>query len=381
MAVRYQLADYKTGDQIVDLPVMEGASWAAMLNKPDSLSASIDMRDPDVQALDIPSATEPKKTILTASTEDGTVLAWGVISDRTWDDDKRQLDIEASGGGQWFRQRIIAPPGAASGNLIDGSGAVVTTYDTTINDVTLGSIGVALVAQALTWPGAPTVYILPSAVPDVGRTSGTYRLVDYKRVGEALDDLTKRVDGPDFAFEARLDSTLIGFEYLMRAGNPFLGRYVGDWVVGAPESPVTNLKVTDDGAALATHIWMQAGKTDSKVIVARAQNAALIAAGYPTLDLVDTTHGDVTLQATLDAYATEHAVQSRRPFRDVGFDVKGNAPGMALGTYRPGDWAALTIGPDNLYLAEGQIPIRITSISGDETGDTIKIGCEIGSMP
>jgi hypothetical protein len=309
------------------------------------------------------------------------VLAWGVISSRTWDDDKRQLDIEASGGGQWFRQRIIAPPAAATAPLIDGDGAVVTTYDTTINDVSLGSIGVALVAQALSWPGAPTAYILPSAVPDVGRTSGTYRLVDYKTVGAALDDLSKREGGPDFAFDARLDSSRLGFEYLMRAGEPYLGRYVGDWVVGADQSPVTNLKIVDDGAALATHIWMQAGKTDSKVIVARAQNAALLAAGYPTLDLVDTTHGDVSIQATLDAYANEHAIQSRRPFREVSFDVRGDAPGLAVGSYRPGDWAALRIGASNLYLAEGDIGIRITSISGDETGETIKIGCEIGAMP
>ena len=376
--VTFGLAQYHDGDHILDLPVMEGASWAAMLNAPDSLSCTIDLRDEDVRALDIPSATEPKKTVLFAATEDGTVLAWGVISDRTWHDDTRRMDINASGGGQYFHQRIIAPPAAATGTIILPDGSVSTAFDTLIDDVDLGSVGVALVEQALSWPGAPVAYVLPTPVADPGRTSGTYRLIDYKRVGAALDDLVKRVDGPDFAFDARRDVTGLALEYVMRAGHPFLGEYVGAWQVGGPESPVTGLTVTDDGVSLATHVWMQSGRTDSKVLVARAINQDLInVAGYPVLDLVDTSRTDVTVQATLNEYAAEHAENSRKLTRDLSFSVKGNAT-PALGQYRPGDWAALTVGAGNHYLAEGDIPIRIIGISGDETGVDVKIECDIG---
>ena len=360
-----------------------------MLNKPDELSCDVDMRDADVQRLDIPSATELKKTVLFAETDSGVILAWGVISSRTWDDDARKLHIEASGAGQYFNQRIIAPPAAATGQIIANDGTVASTFDTNINDVTLGSIGVALVAQALSWAGSPTAYVLPAAIPEVGRLSGAYRLVDYKRVGQALSDLSKRVGGPDFAFDARRDGTGLSLQYVMRAGAPFLGSWVGSWVAGAPESPVTNLKVTDDGISLATHIWMQAGRTDSKVLVSRTRNQSLIdAAGYPVLDLVDTTHTDVVLQATLDQYASENAAIASKPLRDISFSVKGSPVastgqrlGPALGEYRPGDWLALDVAKGNLYLPEARIGIRLMSMSGDETGDTVKIGCDIGVMP
>ena len=382
MAVTFGLADYGTGAQILDLPVLEGASWSSMLNKPDELSCDIDMRDPDVRALDIPSSTEPKKTVLFASNPDGSINAWGIIGSREWDNDNSVMHIEASGAGQYFNQRIIAPPAAATGTIILPDGSVTTAYDTLINDVSLGSVGVALVAQALSWPGAPTAYILPAAVPETGRTSGTYRLVDYKRVKAALDELTKRADaGPDFSFDARLSASRLSLEYVMRAGAPFLGSYVGDWVTGVPLSPITGLKVNDDGGSLATHVWMQAGRTGGNVLVSRARNASLIsAAGYPVLDLVDTGHTDVALQPTLDAYAAESAMLASSLDRSISFNVKGNAT-PALGQYRPGDWAGITVAAGNYYLAEGTIPIRITSISGDETGDTVKIGCDVGSMP
>jgi hypothetical protein len=57
--------------------------------------------------------------------------------------------------------------------------------------------------------------------------------------------------------------------------------------------------------------------------------------------------------------------------------VRGDAA-LALGQYRPGDWAALDVSDGNLYLPEGAIGIRITGISGDETGNDIKIECELG---
>jgi hypothetical protein len=389
VAVNYGLANYPDGRRIVNLPVMEGASWSTMLNKPDELGCKVDMRDPAVRKLDIPSSTELKKTVLFAESDNGAILSWGVISGRTWDNDERTLDITASGAGQYFNQRIIAPPAAATGEIVAADGTVSSDYDTEVNDVTLGSIGVALVAQALSWPGSPTAYILPDLIPDPGRLSGVYKLVDYKKVQAALSDLTKRADGgPDFAFDARRDETGLSLQYLMRAGNPFLGTWAGSWAVDAPETPISGLKIDDDGGSIATNIWMQAGRTDSKVLVSRATNQELLDAGYPVLDLVDTSHNDVTLQGTLDDYTAENALIASRPLRDIPFNVKGNPVatngarlGPALGEYRPGDWMALDVGRDNLYLPEGRIGIRITSISGDETGETVKIKCDVGVKP
>ena len=156
MSVTYGLANYKTGDHILDLPVTPGASWGAFLNKPDSLSCQIDLRDPVVRAHDIPSSTEPKVTTLFAQNDDGNILAWGVISDRAWDNDTRKLTLNASGGWQYFNQRIIAPPSAESGTIVLPDGSVSPAFDTKYLNTTLGSIGIQIVEQALAWPGAPT---------------------------------------------------------------------------------------------------------------------------------------------------------------------------------------------------------------------------------
>lgn len=380
MSVSFGLANYNTGDHILDLPVMAGASWAAMLNKPDLLSCEIDLRDSDVRALDIPSSTEPKVTVLFAQAESGAILAWGPISDRVWDNDTRKLSIEASGGWQYFNQRIIAPPSAETGEIILPDGAVSTAFDTKFLNTTLGGTGVQLVEQALAWPGAPTAYELPAPVAG-DHESDTYRLIDFKRVGAALTDLTNRENGPDFAFVAKRDETGLSLVYEMRVGDPLLGALVGSWQVDGPASPVSGLQVTDDGTRLATHVWMQAGKTDSKVIVARARNDYLLdLAGYPVLDMVDTTHTDVTIQATLDEYAAENAATASRLQRSLSFSVRGDAEGLALGQYRPGDFAQLDVAAGNPYLAEGLIGIRITGISGNETGEFVKIGCEVGEL-
>lgn len=379
-AVSFGLADFKTGSRILTLPVLEGASWAAMLNRPDTLSCSIDMRDPDVLALDIPSSTAPKKTVLFAEAPNGRILAWGRIGGRKWDDDARTLEIRAGGAWSYFDERIIAPAAAATAtDIILPDGSVNTAYDTTLSGLTLGSIGKRLVEQALAWPGAPEAFILPADV--AGTRTDTWRLVDYKRVGAALSDLTKREDGPDFAFDAQRTTDDLGLEYPMRVGEPLLGTEVGSWPLGGPEPVVTGFELDEDGAGLSTHVWMQSGRTDSKVLVAREVNDTLIdAAGYPPMDYVDTSRGDVTVQSTLDDYAREHSVARSTLTQTVTFSVKGSAD-LALGQYRPGDWAALAIPAGHRFLAEGDIPLRILGISGDETGVDVKIACEIGSMP
>lgn len=379
MAVNFGIADFRTGDRVVDLPVLAGASWAAMLNKPDELSCTIDLRDPDVLALDPTSTTEPKKTVLFAEAPNGAILAWGVISEREWDEDARTLDLTASGGWQYFNQRIIAPAAAESGTIVLPDGKVTEVFDTKYAGTTLGSIGIELVAQALDWPGAPLAFDLPA--PDDGdHESELFRLVDFKTVGEAITDLTKREDGPDFAFDARRADNGIALVYRLRVGDPYFGDDVGSWPLGGPASPISGFKVTDDGGDIATHVWMQAGRTDSKVLVARSINTDLRdVSGYPVLDMVDTAHTDVTLQGTLDAYAAENAARASKVSRELKFKVKGNAS-LALGQYRPGDWVRIDV-PDRHPYLRGDVPIRLLSIAGDETGTDVTIGCVVGERP
>ena len=380
--VSYALADFVTGGPILDLPVREGASWAAQLNRADAVTCSIDLNDDDAKKLDLRSSSEPNKTILVARTDADVVLAWGLIGDdgRVWDEDAGVLELSATGiSGAWLGSNPIAPASALSLPLIvpdaEGYPVVNPALDTTISGVSQGTIGKRLVEQLLTWPGAPTVFDLP---PDeIGTRTQTYLFASFKSVGAALDDLVKQENGPDFAFDAARASNGLGLRYVMRHGseaNPRIGTHVGVWGLG-PGSPVTGLKISDAVAGGVSAGWMSAGKQAGSPILSRALNSAMIAAGYPPMSVVDTSHSDVSVQATLDSYNAENIRDAATVTRDLSFTVRADAS-PALGAYRPGDTITLDV-PDGHPWLTVPIPIRITSISGDEAGLEVKIGCVI----
>ncbi|UYL87150.1 minor tail protein [Microbacterium phage OscarSo] len=383
--VSFALADFVTGGPILDLPVMKGASWSAQLNRPDELTCKVDMRDPDALALDLPSSSEPRKTVLLARTDDDVILAWGVIGDRTWDEDKRTLELSAAGVlSSYFGKTIIAPSSALTAALLttdaEGYPIVNPALDTTFTGFSLGTIGKKLIAQRLAWPGAPIPFDLPAdeiAPADESHTR-TYLFASLKSIGSALQDLMGVENGPDFAFDAQRASDGISLRYVMRHGTearPRIGTDIGAWSLGQV-SPITGLKITDDGDTIASAAWLTAGRSSGAALLSRARNDSLVtASGYPPLDAVDTSHSDVSVPATLDAYARELIRYSAAMTRDVSFTVRADAS-PALGQYRPGDTVTLDVPEDHPYLSSS-IPIRITSISGDESGKTVKVGCVV----
>lgn len=376
--VSYALADFVTGGPILDLPVMEGADWAAQLNRPDTLSCTIDLNDPDALALDLRSSTEPKKTVLLARTDADVVLAWGIIDDdREWDEDARTLSISAKGiWGSWLGHSIIAPPTALTEALVT-DGTPNPDLDSSFIGWSLGTIGKKLVEQRQTWPGSPgpTTLILPA--DEVGTHERNYLFPALKMIGSALTDLTSVRNGPDFAFDAQRGPDGLSLEYRMRHGSeaePRIGVHAGIWSLGG-NSPVTGLRVKDSANDIATAAWLAGGKTAGTVMMARALNPDLIAAGYPPLDFVDTARNDVTLQPTLESYVEAAGGYASGAVRSLSFNVRGDAsPG--LGQFRPGDTVALDVPDDHPYLTD-DILVRVTSIKGDETGLSLGIGCEV----
>lgn len=381
--VSFGLVDFVTGGPILDLPVMEGATWSAQLNRPDAVSCKVDMNDPDALALDLRSSTEPNKTLIIARNDDDVILAWGLIPDngRKWDEDSRTLELSATGiSSAWLGENIIAPASALTAQLItlDGEGfpQVNPALNTTLSGWSHGTIGKKLVAQLLAWPGAPSaIFDLPA--DEVGTRSQTWGFASMKSVGSALDDLTKQEAGPDFAFEAVRSPSGIGLRYVMRHGSeakPRIGSDVGIWPLGEG-SPISGLSIADATAAGASVGWMTAGRQSGAALVSRVRNEALIAAGYPPMAVVDTSRSDVSVQATLDSYNRENVRDAATTTRDLAFTVRADAT-PALGQYRPGDTVALDV-PEGHPWHTKAIPIRITSIGGDETGLDVKIGCVI----
>ena len=379
--VSFALADFRSGGPILDLPIMEGASWSAQLNRADSLTCKIDMRDDDVKRLDLRSSTEPKKTVLVARTDDDVILAWGLINEREWDEDKSTVTLNASGVlASYFGRTRIMPATALTAPLTvldaEGYSVINPALDTKLTGWSLGTIAKKLVAQRLAWPGAPTAFILPA--DEVGIREREYLFSSLKPTGAAITDLTNVENGPDIAFEAQRASDGISLQYVMRHGseaNPRLGTAAGIWSLDG-QSPITELKVKDDGDTVGSAAWLTAGKSAGTALVTRALNPSLITnGGYPPLDLVDTTHSDVSEQATLDSYGAELIRFGGTLEREVSFSVQADAS-PALGAYRPGDAIIIDVPSDHDYLVE-DLKVRITSISGDEAGLKVKIGCVV----
>ena len=379
--VSFALANFIDGGPILDLPVMPGASWASQLNRADALSCKIDARDDETRALDLRSATEPKKTVLLARTDADVILSWGLIDDRTWDEDAYTLELTASGvASSYFGRSIIAPVAALTDPLVvtdaEGYPVVNPALDTSLAGWSLGTIGKKLVEQRLAWPGAPSVFILPPDEP--GSAERNYLFASLKTVGSALTDLMGVINGPDFAFDARRAADRLSLEYVLRHGtaaNPRVGNDAGSWSLDEL-TPLTGFKVTDSGEELGSAAWLTAGRSSGAALISRATSPDLVAlSGYPPLDLVDTSHGDVSVQATLDEYAAELVRWGGTLTRDLSFKVRADAtPG--LGQYRPGDTMTIDVPEGHPYLT-GSIPIRITSISGDEAGLEVDIGCAV----
>lgn len=380
--VTYSLANFIDGGPILDLPVKEGASWSALLNGPDEVSCSIDMRSSDAKALDLPSSSEPNKTVLLARTDEDVVLAWGLIGDngRTWHEDTKTLDLSCSGIlDSWLGTTAIMPVAALSAALItndsEGFPQVNPALNTAISGVSHGTIGKRLIQQRLAFPGSPTVFDLPA--DQAGTREESYLFSSFKSIGSALTDITKQEGGCDFAFEAQRAPDGLSLRYVMRHGSeasPRLGTNVGVWSLGKA-SPITGLKLTDALAAGASNGFMSAGRTGGSPVLSRVANSAPIANGYPSMDYVDTSHSDVTNLATLDRYNRQNMADAANAVRDISFTVRGDASPY-LGQYRPGDTVTIDV-PDGHEWIRSSFDIRITSISGDETGETVDIGCVI----
>lgn len=380
--ISYGLVDFVTGGPILDLPVMEGASWSTQLNRGDEVTCSIDLNDKDARALDLRSSSAPNKTILLAKNDDDKILAFGLIGDdgRKWNEDRKMLTLSVSGlEDSYFGKTIIAPSAARTAPLVtldpEGYPTINPALNTTISGVSHGTIGKRLVAQRLAWPGAPTIFDLPA--DEAGFRTQTYLLSSLKRIGPALSDLTKQEQGPDFAFEGYRAPDGLGLRIRMLHGSeavPRLGAHVGTWSLGE-NSPLIGFNITDAVGAGASAGWMTAGRQEGAALISRVLNPDPIAAGYPPFDVVDTSHSDVSVQGTLDSYNAANMQDAQDPIQDLEFSVRADAT-PALGSYRPGDRITIDVPAEHPWHTKS-IEIRITSISGNEVSDVVKIGCVV----
>ena len=430
----YILANLRTGRRILNVPVLTGP-WDDRLGAAESVGISVDMNDPDVQALNLRNSATPAQSAL-CIVEDGVIMAGGPIWVRNYDRDSKKLALAAKGMLSYFDHRIILPLlaqtiGVDQWTVPDPDDATKTipnpALTTTISGVSVGTRAKRLVQQAQTWTGGNLPIVFQA--DEIADATHTYLGVDFKSIGEALTQLSELENGPEINFMPRFTEDRLGVEWLLQVGTvaepQVTSTAVLAWNVTAPESPISNLSIKDDATNLGSLAWQTGGRKADTVLVARSYDSSLLDSGYPLMELTDTSHSSVEIQSTLDDYANADTASGKRSVEVWSFTAKARPydqydkpAGPFVGQYAVGDYVDLIFAPvdkdtgtggfiqvvtdyftDTFHDLFGQIistpdPIikgtgggdpympnggtfrqRIIGISGDEKGIDIQIQC------
>jgi len=399
----YFIGNLMTGRRLQSLPVLRGP-WDDRLHVAETIGVTVDLNDPDVQALGLRNSATPAQAFL-AVVENQTVMAAGPIWTRDYDRPNRTLELGAAGLASLWDHRMILPILAASIGVdqftipdpLDATKTIPNpALSTALLGMSLGTIAKRLVQQARTWTGGnvPVVFQADEFVTDpTGAHDRTYIGANFKPVWEAIQDLMNVIGGPEVNFLPRFTSDNLGIEWLMQTGTeaqPLItSPSVLAWDLTVPESPISDFSIHEDASGMGSLAWQTGGSQNSMVLVARAYDATLVNANFPLLEKVDTSHSSVSVQGTLDGYAASDVLAGRTTNEVWSFTVRaypvadsdGAPSAPTVGDYTVGDFCDIFIAPydpatgmNDPYLTEGgTFRMRIIGISGDEQGEEIKL--------
>lgn len=387
---RVVIADLRTGDKLVDMPVKSG-DWEDRLNTAESINATISVRNPAVQRLSPRSATTPAKTIL-AIMEGDLVMAGGPIWARRYDRDRGTVQLGAAGMQSIWDHRLILPVLARTYGLNqwiipDPTDATKTIPNPALassyTGLWLGTILKRVVQQAMAWAGGDLPIVFqPDEVSTNTDHDRTIQGTDFRTVGDFIRDTSQVIGGPEVNFQGRLRADRKGLEFLFQTGTgaqPLITSTSDvTWDLTAPESPISNFQVDEDATKLASLAWQVGGRSTDTVMVARAADSTLTDAGYPLLESFDSSHTDVSKQATLDGWAA--ADIQNAPLETWSFNALVNGR-PSIAEYSVGDFHTVKIAKyqrklrigDPWYPDGGTFRRRLVGRSGDHRGRIVKL--------
>lgn len=368
---RYYVFETLSGNQVAEFTPMT-ASWSLTANTADSVDVELNLRDAETARQDWRNLGTPWKHSI-AVEEHGRFIG-GPIMPHDLDGDKLTLKLTGRGPKVVMDRNPVLPLSALTGALVGADGLPNPVFDTTVVGWDFGTIGKRLVSQMMAWPGLglPIVFHADRAA---GREK-TYPAISFKSVGSALDDLTGLENGPDIRFQLRRRGT-DGFEWVYESGSETAPRLQGvtthTWELGADEAAGSGLSVSLDPSLMASISWATAGRSADTVLLSRFVDMKLVDAGYPLLQLVDSSHSSIEQQSTLNELAGENLRTAGRPAEFWSFKARLSSSPF-LNEYNTGDLINLVV-PPGQYLPPGTYTRRIASLSGDEKGDWVKITC------
>lgn len=362
--VDYIIGDLLTGRRIQTLKALSGP-WSEEVNEAGELSCTVSLRNPVMRRLGLQESAIPGKAFL-AAVEGDTILQAGPIWYHDWDEDSSKLTLGAAGMWSYFDHRTLLPV------LASRLPSDVTT-DTDYRAKSLQGVARGLVAQAQSWTSGNVPVILPAEV--AGTSDRTYRGADVAPVGDRLRELTAVLRGPEIRFSPRWTTDRLGIEWVMEIGTPTQPLIFSPqrpvFYVGVEKSSVTRLKLNVNGSKIGSQAFALGGRADDLALVTVSTDSTLTAAGFPLLELVDSSHATVEQASTLQGYSDELVSRGRLPIQTMSFTHRVSTQPY-LSSFRAGDFAVVRV-VGSRYLPPAEHIFRILSRSGDVKSTTVDL--------
>jgi hypothetical protein len=170
-----------------------------------------------------------------------------------------------------------------------------------------------------------------------------WEAVEGKPLLEALDEIGERADGIEWALVPEIDEQ-DHISYRVVTGTDTDQVVIGNdsltWNLGGARPDIRGWEPDDLVSGIATDAIVHGGKGGDKVQFVQASDPSLVDAGWPRLEVWDSSHTSVTQLSTLQAYA-DGAVSpvASRPSFEVRTDrAYGLRPGDVVEIASQGHW-------------------------------------------
>lgn len=354
-----------------DLPVLGVPTFTRRINTSSDLEATVlvgDSSTPSARALE--SLTAEWRYCLGVAFN-GYAVAFGPITDSNYTDSSSQLRIGCGDMWSLLNRRTLINPATPPANTTASSLLPMdASRDVVYTGLSKADIAIRLVSDSCSRTG----FNLPIDTPPItGGTepTRTYPVYDLATVGERLMDLSKEDQGPDIDWQLNPSSTDGYVRIQMRVGTPTLNQS-GAAPIFDYGSSISEIDVSSNGTGLSMGDYVKGNATERASQVAYASNSTLIAAGWPALESVDTSHSSVTDTTLIQGYANANiaADQTMTKVWSCTAVLAPTAP--QLSDYQPGTSAVINVRGHN-YLADGQYNQRVLGVQNGDSVGTVRL--------
>lgn len=358
------LYNVMTGAVTGELPLAQDPTWSRSLNSPGSMSVTTIVGAkgvPDVESLrEI--AAGMKYGIALVWNDSNWIVNLGPIVSSSYNDDSKTLDFGAKDTWGLLGRRLLV------NSAWDGTKITSTTADINYTDTSLHDMAIGLVRHTLDYAGGGLAINTP-ATTGAGGNQRLYQGYDGVSVAQRLQELTQIELGPDVDFQGYFSAPGV-IRINMIVGEPFILQPASSivWDYG---SGLKNLAVDIDSSDLSTRSTAKGSGTGYDLVTSTITDTSLSSLGWPLADFIDSSHSSVSLQTTIDQYASADIKLYRRPVEQWSAEVRTDVDPRP-GQYQPGFYARFYV-QGHSWIPDGSYYHRIMGFSNGTDGNTVSL--------